>query len=89
MALLLFGFTVPSLDGAYVDSIDKSTGIEKEIQAIRDFFTNIGYVIGPVLSGFLADKFGYAQTFAVFGLICACIILLMFLFTPKNLEAQI
>lgn len=78
------GFAMPLLDSAYADYVKNSYSVEKEIQGIQDFFVNVGYVIGPVLSGILADRFGYIRSFSFLGGFFMVVILAVLFFTPKN-----
>lgn len=57
-----------SVNGSYADLIEKSPSFEKEIQGLADFFTNLGYVLGPMTAGFLADQIGNQHTFTVLGI---------------------
>lgn len=42
---------------------------EKEIETIEDFFTNLGFIIGPAFAGILSDKIGFTSTFAFLGIV--------------------
>jgi HAD superfamily hydrolase (TIGR01509 family) len=79
----------PSIGGAYADYISESPNVEKEIEGVEDFFSNIGFVIGPILAGFLADRMEYARIFALFGLASAIITAAMMLVTPKKININI
>lgn len=81
-----FGLAVPILDGAYADYIDEMSAVEKEIEGLRDFFTNLGYVIGPVAAGVLADRFGYISTFSLVGMFCAFITFILIILTSKRIR---
>ncbi len=79
----------PSIDGAYADYISESTMHEKEIEGLEDFATNIGYIIGPMAAGILADTFGNLQAFSflgVMGIICS---ILLLRFTPKQIKVLV
>jgi MFS family permease len=62
-------FAMPSLNSAYADYVIRNPQFETEIEALQDFATNTGYVIGPILAGFLADKVGNLHSFGVLGVI--------------------
>jgi len=55
----------PAIQGAFADYIREREELEKEIEGLEDLYTNLGYVFGPVLAGFLADQLGYGSTFTV------------------------
>lgn len=52
-------------DEMYVLSVERMTG-------------SLAYIIMPTLLGILADKFGFAGTFSMFGLLIACSALFLF-----------
>jgi len=70
--------------GTYADYIDDSLPREKEIEGLVDFSINIGYIVGPVLAGFLSDKVGYFNTFAALGAISVLIIPILAKYAPKK-----
>lgn len=76
----------PAINGVYANYINEAPRVEKEIEGVQDFFTNIGYVIGPMLAGFLAQAFGDANSFAIIGLIGVIAGLLLLVFTPKKIS---
>ena len=69
LAASCFSLTFTSIGGFYADYITQTRAHEKEIQGLIDFFYNLGWIIGPVLAGFLADKFGTLKSFGLLGLI--------------------
>jgi sugar phosphate permease len=77
---------LPSLGGAYADYIVETPHYEKEIEALEDFFTNIGYVVGPIIAGILADKFGNINVFSIIGFGSMMIILFLLKVTPKSIR---
>lgn len=89
IASFFVGFTIPAINGAYADYISESSNVEKEIEALSDFSTNIGYVIGPIIAGFLADRVGNAQTFSILGLSGMIIAIILILKTPKSINIDI
>lgn len=82
-------FSWPSIDGAYADYISESMKYEKEIEGIEDFSTNFGYVVGPMLAGFLADKVGNTSSFAYLGFAGVIVSLLLLKFTPKSIKVKV
>lgn len=88
-ASFFIALTVPALDGAYADYISESGKVEKEITALVDFFTNIGYVVGPISAGLLADYVGNAKAFSFLGIICAIVAVILLKITPKKITVKI
>jgi MFS family permease len=89
LASFFVGFTIPAINGAYADYISETSKVEREIEALGDFFTNIGYIVGPIVAGILADRIGTAQTFSFLGAICAVVGLFLLLTTPKNIHITV
>lgn len=89
MASTCFGFSLPSINGAYGDYIDETTTYEKEIEGLEDFATNFGYIIGPVFAGFLADRVGNVPSFAVFGIFGVIVSLVLLKITPKSIIVKL
>jgi MFS family permease len=86
IASCFLAMCLPSLGGAYADYIVETPHYEKEIEALEDFFTNIGYVVGPIIAGILADKFGNINVFSIIGFGSMMIILFLLKVTPKSIR---
>lgn len=72
--LVLFSSALTSISlsaskGVFSKAIIDHPHKENEIQGLSDISLNIGYVIGPVSAGFLADRIGNLQSFTVLGVI--------------------
>lgn len=79
----------PAINGAYADYISETTRLENEINGLEDFFTNIGYVIGPMIAGVSVDLIGNEMTFSalgVFGVVSSIILLFV---TPRKIEVKL
>ncbi|MDO8498155.1 MAG: MFS transporter [bacterium] len=77
----------PAIKGAFADYISESTQ-SREIEGLEDFFTNIGYVVGPISAGFMADTFGNGGAFSLLGFLGVGIAVLLLLVTPKHLKVS-
>lgn len=55
--------------GIFANFIEEHMRMEKEVEGVEDMSVNLGYVFGPVMAGFFADKIGYFNTFALVGAI--------------------
>jgi len=82
-ASLFISMSWPAINGAYADYISEASIYEEEIAGLEDFYTNIGYVIGPMSAGFLADRLGNGGTFSVLG-ICGVILAFYLLLHSKK-----
>lgn len=89
VASLFFGLSLPSINGAYGDYIKETSKYEKEIEGLEDFSTNIGYIIGPIMAGFLADRVGNMQAFSVFAVVGIIAALVLLKVTPKSITVEL
>lgn len=86
LASCFIAISWPSINGAYADYISETMKYEKEIEGIEDFATNFGYIVGPMLAGFLADRVGNIQSFAFLGFAGVIVGLVLLKFTPKEIK---
>ncbi len=76
-------FTHPVINSSFADYINDAPQVEIEIEALEDFSSNIGYIIGPIAAGIMADVFGMPAAFSVLGLIGAIVAAILLVFGPK------
>jgi len=76
----------PANRATYADYVSETPEIETDIESEADFATNLGYVIGPILAGFLADVLGNIPAFAVIGVLGIILALILFTITPKEIN---
>jgi MFS family permease len=92
MLTLLFSFLYslawPSIKGSYADYISETPPLEKEVEALEDFSTNIGYVIGPITAGILADRFNSGLAFSILGLVGIIWVIFLLKITPKEINLK-
>ena len=88
-ASTFIGMSFPALSGAYADYITETQSYEKEIQGVIDVFYNIGWVLGPMLAGLLAQAFGNAQSFSILGVISVIMCFILILKMPKKIKLKI
>jgi MFS family permease len=86
---LFTDFAWPAISGAYADYVSESELVEKEISTLQDSFTNIGYIIGPVLAGFLSQNLGHIITFSLLGVVGMITAVILMIFTPKAINVKI
>lgn len=82
-------FCLPSLNSTFSDYIHETKSYEQEIQGLQDFFTNIGYVIGPILAGYFSQYNGTIESFGYFGLIGIAITVCTFFLLPKHIRVHV
>jgi len=86
---MLMSLAWPALRAAFADYIAEAGKYEKEIEGLEDFYTNIGYVIGPALAGFLGYHLGNAKTFSVIGIVGVITALILWKMTQKKIVVSI
>jgi MFS family permease len=79
------GAVWPTLNGCFADYVSENAILEKEIESLDDFFTNVGYVIGPPAAGIIAENFGNNTVFLTIGACGIVIAVVLFLITPKEI----
>ena len=86
LASFCIAFAWPALKATFADYISETRRYEKEIEGLEDFYTNLGYVIGPMTAGIVADRVGNQATFGylgIFGMIMALVLLKV---TPRKIN---
>lgn len=76
----------PSVSGVYADYISETPTYEKEIEGLEGFFTNLGYLFGPMLAGFLAESFGKIYAFSFLGIFGVCLGVLLMMISPHKIN---
>jgi len=79
----------PAIEGAYADYITESHAYQKEIEGLNDITANIGYIIGPIFGGFMADFVGVKQVFLPLIIFNLFIVLILLKVTPKTITVRV
>ncbi|MBI2415962.1 MAG: MFS transporter [Candidatus Kerfeldbacteria bacterium] len=85
IASAFISMALPAINAAYADYIFEAPQVEGEIEGLEDFSFNIGYVLGPMLAGLLADMFSIAAAFSLLGFLGAIVALVLLIITPKHI----
>lgn len=88
-ASCFFGLSLPSISGAYADYISEATYFEEEIEALEDSFCNLGYIVGPVSAGILADFMGLFGAFRILGIVGIILSLVLIKVTPRKIQIKV
>lgn len=88
-ASIFFAITLPAIHGANSDYIAETAPREKEIQGLADLFYNLGWTVGPIGAGILADLVGNVHSFTFLGITCAVITLVLIKVTPKEINIKL
>jgi len=85
VASCFLSVAMPAVSGVYADYIARTPMIESEIQGIEDTAFNVGYIIGPLLSGILADIYDIPTAFSLLGLAGATLAVILLKVTPRKI----
>jgi MFS family permease len=80
-----FALIWPTINGAYIDKIEKESSFREEIETIDDWFTNIGDTLGPIMGGYAAELLTVKNSFQAMGILGILITLILIKFTPRDL----
>ena len=86
IASIFISLSWPAISGAMADYIDEKRGWESEIEGMGDLYANLGYVIGPMLAGFMSDKIGTSLAFSSMAIILAALTLILMNLTPRKIK---
>ena len=76
-ATFFTSMSLPSISATFADYILDNLAMEGEVEALEDMAANIGYIVGPMGAGLLADLVGMSGTFSLLGLFGAVLALLL------------
>ncbi len=79
----------PAIRGAFADYISESSRYSREIESLNDFTCNIGFILGPALSGIIAEIVGLSHLFTVLGLGSVAITLYLLFITPRSIRVSV
>lgn len=79
-------FTWPAIEGAVADYVSESPSYGAEIEGLVDLTSNIGYIIGPITAGVLADKIGISHAFSWLGIFVIVVTSIVLLTTPRHIR---
>ena len=86
IASFFLSLSWPAVRAAFADYIKETGKYDKEIEGLEDFYTNIGFVVGPILAGWLADLVGNKTTFSLLGVLGVLTALVLVKITPRQIN---
>ncbi|MBI2357134.1 MFS transporter [Candidatus Dojkabacteria bacterium] len=82
---ILQSITFPAMGGAIADYLKESQSYDREILSTKDFFGNLGYIIGPAITGILMDRIGGLGVFSYMAIMGFIISLILIFFAPRRI----
>jgi MFS family permease len=86
VASMFLSLALPAVNGVYADLIQEQSNYEEEIETLTDFYTNLGYIIGPMAAGIIADVYGNAASISAVGLFGIIVSVLLMKITPRHIN---
>lgn len=83
---VFLSLALPAVNGVYADFIKEQGEYEEEIEVLTDFYTNLGYILGPMAAGLMADLFGNAASISGVGIFGVVVALILMRITPRHIE---
>ncbi len=86
LSSLFEALAFPAIAGAVADYLKESKSFDNEILSVKDFFGNVGYIIGPIFAGIMLDEIGSLMIFTYFAAIGLFVSLILIFFSPKSID---
>jgi MFS family permease len=88
IASMFLSLALPAINGAYADFIQEKKKYGEEVETLTDLYTNLGYIVGPISAGFLADILGNAASISSVGIFGIVVAIILMLTTPRHIEIR-
>lgn len=84
----VFGvFPFPALNGAFMDYINEvGDRYSKEMESIVIFIDNLGFFIGPLIAGFVANSIGNAQAISLIAGVFFVVTIILWFVMPRKIH---
>jgi MFS family permease len=76
----------PEIYAVVEDFVARSGRASSDLVGIQGFSINLGYVLGPIFAGIVADMIGIKQTFSVLGAGLTLVSLLALFVVPRKIR---
>jgi MFS family permease len=83
---ICLSLSFPLTEGVYSDLLARLGHNDKHLIALIGAIGNLAYIIGPILSGYLAGRYNEATAFSFIGLLTIIVTTLLLIFTPRKLK---
>lgn len=86
IASIFMAMSWPLMDAVYTDLVVRAQRGRKHMIGLSSSTLSLGYVIGPILAGWLSGTYGEIETFAIIGWGVVVISVILLVVTPKKLR---
>ncbi|MBI5369956.1 MFS transporter [Candidatus Uhrbacteria bacterium] len=86
IASFFISLSWPSIAGAVADYVSEADGYAREIETLSDYASNLGYIVGPILAGFVADRFSNTGAFFFLGVLGVLVSLALFVLVKQKIN---
>lgn len=83
---MLIQLSFPLVDAVYTDLIVRMGRERKHMIGLCSSMNSLGYIIGPIIAGWLSGVVGHINSFMYYGIAIVIISLILLLVTPKKLK---
>lgn len=85
---LFLAVAVPEILATFEDYVSELGPHGNEMVGLQSSAVSLGYIVGPITSGYLATKIGNLYTFSLLGLILFMYSVIAFVITPRKIQVR-
>jgi len=86
IASILLSAAFPLTDAIYSDIVSRMGRERRHLIGLSRSTISLAYIVGPILSGFIASQVGEKLTFGIVGLMVIVVSVVLLISTPKKLK---
>ena len=85
MSSILGALSVPEILAVFEDYVSRLPGFSNNMISLERTGENAGYILGPIIAGFLAHILGFQKVFSVMGVLLVITAVVALIFTPRKI----
>lgn len=89
LASMALSLAWPEMSATIEDYIARLGAFGNDVIGLESSAVSISYIIGPILSGFVASIFGNQQTFSIIGFMLLIVSILSFFIVPRKIKMPV
>lgn len=86
LSSLFTAITFPLIDAVYTDLIVRMGRERKHMIGLCSSMNSLGYIVGPILAGWLSGLVGDINSFKYYGIVIAVVTTILLLVTPRKIK---